>query len=232
MPLHKAIFVFTKLRFIQSLVQVIRCVKNLAFAHLPDLNEIQASNKKESEKSRRRKSMTKARHPESPSDSSSTEKPKHADNGLDDRINYNVTINVNFLNSRACPLNLGFEHSPNMGIRIQNVQRRLIVERLVSTCHFLNKMSLQLQRTIKTSTIYDTRGTLGTATCASLIIDGINRLLTELNVEKANEMPARTHRCGSGQFLTNLLNFYWDFQGNVIGELYKNVNTKKLLNSF
>lgn len=221
MPLHKAIFVFSKLRFIQSLVHVMRSIKNLSYSHLPELNEVQNSqpNKKDMEKSRRRKSMTKARHPESPSDSSSTEKPRHVDGGLDDRMHYNVTINVNFLNSRACPLNLGFDHSPNLDIRIMNIQRRLMMERLVSNCHFLHKMAPTLQRTVKTSAVYDTRAVAGVETCASMIIVAINRLLSELNVEKANEMPARTHRNGSGQFLTNLLNFFWEFQGNVIGKL-------------
>jgi hypothetical protein len=211
---------------------VLRCVKNLSYSHLPELNEIQNSqiNKKELEKSRRRKSMTKARRPESPSDSSSTEKPRHVDSGLDDCMHYNVTINVNFLNSRACPLNLGFDHSPNLDLRIMNAQRRLIMERLVSNCHFMHKMAPTLQRTVKTSAVYDTRIMPGTETCASLIIVSINRLLAELNVEKANEMyvsyesyifwifrPTRTHRHGGGQFLTNLLNFFWGFQGTVIG---------------
>jgi hypothetical protein len=220
MPLHKAIFVFSKLRFVQSFVQVFRCTKSLPLAYLPEIIDIldPPASKKEGDKTRRRKSMIKVRHPESPSDSSSTEKSRHADGGLDFRTHYNVTINVNFLNSRACPFNLGFDHSPNMDVRIMNVQRRALMERLVSNCHFMHKMAPTLQRTVKTSAIYDTRNVPGTETCASLVIVSINRLLAELNVQKANEMPARTHRNGSGQFLTNLLNFFWDFQGCVIGK--------------
>lgn len=222
LPLHKTVFIFSKLRFLQSLVQVERCVKNLGFAYLPEPQELQplpsaVNNKKNNSGEKRHKSMAKAKQAESLSDSSSAEKLRTADAVMDELMQYNVKMSVNFLNTRSCPINLGFDASSNLDICISNAQRRLLAERLTATCHSLHKMAPTLERKVKTSTIYE-RVTPGIETCATLVVDAVNSLFSELDVQKANELPARTHRNGGGQFLSNLINFFWDFQGNIIGE--------------
>jgi hypothetical protein len=217
MPLYKVVFMLTKLRFMQSLIQVRRCVKNLSFAHLPDAAELEISTSKKAAEKGRRKS-TKSKHLES--DSSSAEKVRTTETILNDRIRYNATMAVNCLNSRACPIQLGFDFSPNLDICISNSQRQLLAERMVVNCHSLHKMAPALQRTVKTSTVYSARTTNSSETCESLIIEAINKLMIDLNVEKANSLPACTNRCGGGQFLLGLVNFFWDYQGNIIGKNY------------
>jgi hypothetical protein len=79
-------------------------------------------------------------------------------------------------------------------------------------------MAPTLQRTVKMSAVYDSKVLPGMDSCSGWVVEAVNSLLGQLDVQKANEMPARTHRNGGGQFLLNLINFYWDFQGNVIGK--------------
>jgi hypothetical protein len=72
--------------------------------------------------------MIKNRQFESLSDSSSAEK-RFSQTVMDERMQYNVNTNIQFLNTRACPLSLGFEHSTSgtLDVHILNSQRRLQV---------------------------------------------------------------------------------------------------------
>ncbi|KAI6178303.1 UBC core domain-containing protein [Aphelenchoides besseyi] len=222
MPLHKAIFTFSKLRFMQSLIQVRRFVRGLPFSQLPEPDEVKPEKKKNTRAKFSSPSLIVQRKTSSitPVVEKTRSKEKEA---LSDEILYNVAMNAYFYNSRACPISLGVSAliSSTMSLRMNNNQRRQQAERLVSEC-LHRTLQRSLQRTVKISAYYDTRTQPSMESCSAFVVQALNELIFEMDPQKANQMPARTNRNGSGLFLQNLLTFFWDFQGNVIAHRTQN----------
>uniref|UniRef100_A0A1I7RY28 Baculoviral IAP repeat-containing protein 6 n=1 Tax=Bursaphelenchus xylophilus TaxID=6326 RepID=A0A1I7RY28_BURXY len=211
-PLNHAIFSFSKLRFLQSVLQVRRCLKGTSL-QAPNIGDLLKNVSLDSP-------YVKPVH-DVVVNSESGKAVSITQDMSRTLEKYEIETGLHFLNVHLAPFQLGVsllsysnvEHHPYTQFW------RMEAERKVHLGLSYKRMSPSMSRTVKSSTLYDLSAPLSSGgTCCGWICQAIGELLCGMDVQRANEFEGKTTRLGGGQFLKYLVMFYSDLQGNVFSQ--------------
>ncbi|CAD5206748.1 unnamed protein product [Bursaphelenchus okinawaensis] len=226
LSLNHSIFAFSKLRFIQSVLQIRRCARGSQLLQCQNLGDLL-------------KNVTLSSYVKPVNDvvvNADLKKSANLKQELENAIEkYDVDMELYCLNAHLCPFQRGVSSLSNVFMEHRAMTRlwKTEIERKVLSTLSYQAMSPSIPRNVKSSTIYDSSVPLTSdITCCGWICQALSLLIVDMNVEEANLYIGNTNRQGRGNFLEYLVGFFSELEGNVLSNKMNMVEHKAIQRLF